>query len=102
MVVLKTRLDARPHTHIRTEIKYMNGKIIHEDKLVHSYTAPVAAMTVISSSDYDKYELKYSRDKDGGTEYFLINAVLTDEFRLTAHVFSCYCEPLNEDETPPF
>lgn len=96
------KVGTKIHTHIRTELKYMNGRPIDTSKKATSLT-PVAAVNEFKQDfEFKRYAETYSRDQDGNTEYIIFTATTKDDFRLTIHSFSCYCEPLNENQAPPF
>lgn len=92
------------HTHIRTELKHMNGRVIDKNKHSTSYTpkATLDAFKEQGQFEFKRYAETYSRDFDGNTEYIIFTGTTKDDFRLTIHSFSCYCEPLNENQEPPF
>lgn len=102
----------KPHTHIHLFFKdKKSGKTIFERKtaLKQGQTKGILDQFVEEvTTDYviERYRLDYSFDKDGATEYFKYHAQVYDEhndyYTLTVHVFSCYCEPLNENKEPPF
>lgn len=52
---------------------------------------------------FTEYSKSYAYYPEGDTEYIRFEAsVFGEPIKLTLDVFSCYCEPLNENQEPPF
>lgn len=99
---LKTNFDKEPHVHVRVDapkVKFKNQLQVLED------VKPREVMKGwIERFDWHYYTERYSHDLDGDTEYLKLQGKPIDDvdYLLTVHVFSCYCEPLNENQDPPF
>lgn len=92
------------HTHIRTELKHSNGRLIEASKGISPASlSPVATLETFKAEfKFKRFTESYSNDLDGNTEYIVFRGYTTDDYLLTIHSFSCYCEPLNENQEPPF
>lgn len=52
---------------------------------------------------FTEFNKSYALYKDGDTEYLRFEgSLMGEQIKLTLDVFSCYCEPLNENQEPPF
>lgn len=90
------------HTHLRAKSQYSNGHTLLETSNVVDYTPSAAIESFKADYPLIKYTQSYSKDVNGNTEYIVLTGTNPDGFRLTIHSFSCYCEPLNENQQPPF
>lgn len=92
----------KKHTHVRTILKHANGHPYNELNRSTNQHPSIALRHIIMAHTWSSYLQEYSNDSDGDTIYYKFNGIMVDGLRLTAHVFSCYCEPLNENQEPPF
>lgn len=102
------------HTHSRILLKSWDyTKTIHEAKASHGDSPPAEVLWSFIEEFNKVYkttkaQTNYSLDEEGNTEYYKYAATARSaadynvNYRLTVHVFSCYCEPLNENKEPPF
>lgn len=97
-------VGTKVHTHVRAGLAHMNGRPVQgsESKKQVSLTPSAALADVKKEFEFKRYAETYSRDTNGNTEYLILTGNTVDDLRLTIHSFSCYCEPLNENQEPPF
>lgn len=105
---LVTNTDKEPHVHLKAmapQVKYF-VEVTYRDK-----TTAEVLFGYLNNIFWNDYNLRYRNDKDGQTEMYILRGHPTntdvtkpDDFKylLTVHVFSCYCEALNENTEPPF
>lgn len=102
-----TNLSKHPHIHY---VMLITDTILNETEekrktLRKSSTMSIESITT-SLTDifrFTEYNKSYSYYKDGNTEYVRFEGSLMDQkLKLTLDVFTCYCEPLNENQEPPF
>lgn len=102
---LVTNMSKTPHVHARWEIKDLkfNEKVNnHKTYSMGSFSIESVLEKFKSDWTFVEYNQNYACYKNDGTEYIRFEATLADGYTVTADVFSCYCEPLNEDQDPPF
>jgi len=96
----------RPHVHVIQIVKKPKTKYVDEQHF--SYYLPRLSIEnlldeLLQHYQFVEYNKSYAFYKDGATEYIrLEGTLLEDHLKLTMDVFSCYCEPLNENQEPPF
>jgi alpha-acetolactate decarboxylase len=88
-------------------LKKGNGDLMHEDAQVyHNKSAGVIAQTLVDELTKEFVVIKSHADyvfhENEAVEYYKYKALFSTKERLTVHVFTCYCEPLNENQSPPF
>lgn len=93
---------SKKHTHVRTILKHANGHAYNELIRTTNKRPDLEMRYIERSQTWSSFNEEYTQDFDGNTEYYKFNGILSDGQRLTAKVFSCYCEPLNENQEPPF
>jgi len=107
MSELVVNTDKEPHVHLKAmapQVKYF-VESVYRDK-----TTAEVLFGYLNKVFWDDYTLKFKHDKDGQTEMYILRGHPTNtdiaspdiKYLLTVHVFSCYCEPLNENTEPPF
>lgn len=102
---LQTNTTNKPHMHARWTIKD-GGTALEE--IVKTYKTSDSP-TIVGKLDefkskfvFIEYDESYARDKEGNTEYVRFEATIQGDFQLQLDLFTCYCEPLNENQEPPF
>jgi hypothetical protein len=96
----------KPHVHARWSVKdNVNGELRDEQMLTGK--GPFSIENILDGITklyaFTEYDKSYAFYKDGNTEYLRFEGTtVEDNLKLTCDVFSCYCEPLNENQEPPF
>ena len=69
----------------------------------NSFSVENCTADLTSNFQFTEYAKSYAYYPDGDVEYVHIEGTLYSlHLQLTIDVFSCYCEPLNEKQDPPF
>lgn len=93
------------HTHIHT-FAYQGKEVINEKKATDYFKSPNHIVEQFLKSfgmTFVEYQKHYARYPEGNTEYIRFEGTIEkDHFTLTVDAWSCYCEPLNENQEPPF
>lgn len=108
MPELKVNRNKAPHVHVIRKMKdLVTG---HEDEnhttlssRHRTFSIETTLDDMIRSFQFTEYVKNYSFYKDGATEYIRFEGTLLGyQLKLTMDVFTCYCQPLNENQEPPF
>lgn len=103
---MKTRgVGTKKHVHWRMVVK--EGNDSEESGGVYrnpnKFSVETCTDDLTSKFQFTEYVKHYAYYKDGDTEYIRFEGHLFgDKLDVTIDVFSCYCEPLNEGQEPPF
>ena len=104
-------LKVKPHGHYRMTIidpvLKQEGvefeETISKTFKLDSFSIENCTDMLTSTFQFTEYVKNYAYYKDGNTEYIRFEGTVADTgLQLTIDVFSCYCEPLNENQEPPF
>lgn len=103
--MLETNLKNK-HGHWRIHIK----DLVTSDEETTTKKLPSTSFSIEAVTDeltgkyqFTEYEKHYAYYKDGDTEYVrFVGTVAELQLQLTIDVWTCYCEPLNENHEPPF
>lgn len=92
------------HWRMTTEDLVTGDKETTQKKLPRtSFSIETATDDLTKHYQFVEYEKHYAYYIDGDTEYIrFVGTVAELQLRLTIDVWSCYCEPLNENQEPPF
>lgn len=103
MSELAANTNLHPHTHVKAMAPKVN---FYEDRTFT--TDPKDTLDEwLKRIFWQDYTIRYKHFTDGDTDSYIIRGhpIITDDgipYLLTIHVFTCYCEPLNDNEQPPF
>jgi hypothetical protein len=94
------------HGHWRMTVK----DLVSGEEETTSKKLPKDSFSIEAATDdltkhwrFVEYEKSYAYYKDGDTEYIrFVGTVAEIHLQLTIDVWTCYCEPLNENQDPPF
>lgn len=97
----------KKHVHtIQTVKDLKTGESEESRKKYHnhnSFSVENCTADLTSQFHFTEYSKSYAYYADGDIEYVrLIGTLHGANLQLTLDVFSCYCEPLNEGQEPPF
>jgi len=105
MSVLATNLKQK-HGHWRMSMKDIltGDEELSSARLpMHSFSIENVTQELTRDHQFTEYEKHYAYYKDGDTEYVHFVGTVADlNLKLTIDVWTCYCEPLNENDEPPF
>lgn len=107
-MVTEKKVGPHPHIHWILQIKAPDLVVEESRQTMHYYKdASIENITndLTKNFEFVEYEKHYALYKDGATEYVRLEGTChsADElFKVTCDVFTCYCEPLNENTEPPF
>lgn len=103
---LTVNKNKKPHGHWKMAIKDLEtGDVEHQ---VGGFRSDVISLDEATDQltyiyQFTEYNKSYAFYKDGATEYLRFEGTVAGlRLRLTIDVFTCYCEPLNENQEPPF
>lgn len=104
---LVTDLSKEPHVHYVIQVKDITTGQVDEKRNTIQYSESVSIEdclnTVTEEFRFTEYVKHYAFYKNEATEYIRFEATLLNEnLKLTSDIFTCYCEPLNKDQEPPF
>lgn len=94
------------HTHMHVFLRD-GKKVVHERKVTDYFKSPNHYLESFIKGlhiDFLEYQKHYASYEEGDTEYLRFEGTINDSnhFALTVDSWSCYCEPLNENQEPPF
>ena len=95
--------NPKPHVHIHSFLK--DGReTISEDKRVDKANDPLTVTNLIKQGmAFLEFNESYAFYRNEAVEYVRLEGTLVDQgYKLTVDAFTCYCEPLNENQDPPF
>lgn len=102
---LVTNMNKPPHMHARWTVKDNRKKTNEENHKTYrmgNFSIESVLDEFKSRFVFIEYQQHYAQYVNEGTEYIRFEATLAEGYSLTCDVFSCYCEPLNEKQDPPF
>lgn len=107
MVLVVNKLQKNKHGHWRMTTKDLATKDEETvtKKLTRHTSFSIEDITADLTKHYQfiEYEKHYAFYPDGDTEYVrFVGTVAELQLQLTIDVWTCYCEPLNENVEPPF
>lgn len=104
---LVTNMTKTPHVHYHIIVTDMITKHTDEKKRTVHFKDGMSLESclndVTSEFQFTEYQKHYAFYKNEATEYVRFEATLLGEhLKLTSDIYTCYCEPLNVNQDPPF
>lgn len=106
MSVLVTNMANKPHGHWRMVNKDLKDG--YEEVQVGGFqpkylTIDQATDNLTQLYQFTEYDKSYAFYEHGATEYVRFEGTVSQlNIKVTIDVFTCYCEPLNDNQEPPF
>ena len=103
---LGTNTALKPHGHWVMAIKDLKDG--HKDEIKGSFKPDLisierATENLTSVYQFTEFNKSYAFYEKEATEYLRFEGTVSQlQLQLTIDVFTCYCEPLNENQEPPF